>query len=77
MTILSLIVGLIKLAQSLAQYAGDRQLISAGEAKAIAAGTQATMERLEDARKGRDAMLAGDGGDAEWLSRVRDKYTRH
>lgn len=74
---LSLITGLIKLANLIAGYASDRQLISAGEAQAIVAGNAATLERLEDARKGRDAMSAGDGDSVEWAERVRDKYTRH
>jgi hypothetical protein len=73
MTWLSLILGIVKLVSSLTQYLNDKRLIDAGTAEGILQANTATLGVIEDARKGRDAMLAGDG---DWVERVRDKYTR-
>ncbi|OQW34126.1 MAG: hypothetical protein A4E20_11875 [Nitrospira sp. SG-bin2] len=73
---LALITGVIKLVSALADYLREKKLMDAGEAQAIVAGNAETLKRLEDARKGRDAMQAGDGDSAEWAERVRRKYQR-
>lgn len=76
MNILAIITGLIKLAGIVAQLAQERQLISAGEAKAVVQSVRATLENLELARRGRDAMESNAAADVDWAQRVRDKYTR-
>jgi hypothetical protein len=69
---LSLITGLIKLANLIAGYASDRQLISAGEAKAVSEGLDATLKTIDLANRAKAAM-AGDG---DFANGVRDKYQR-
>jgi hypothetical protein len=73
---LSLISGIVSLVSSLTKYLSDKRLIDAGAAEGILQANTATLGVIEDARKGRDAMLAGDGDSAEWADRVRRKYTR-
>lgn len=68
------IAGLLKLAAWLAKFAADRQLISAGEQRAVAVSVQASLENMDDARKAKDAMASGS--DAAWAERVRSKYDR-
>jgi len=71
---LAAIRALLELAGMIARYAGDRQLISAGEARAVAEGNAQVLQRLEEAKRVRDAIIADpDGPDAQ---RVRDRYTR-
>lgn len=77
MSWISLITGLVKLVSVLAEYMRDKRLIDAGAAEGILQANTATLGVIEDARKGRDAMLAGDGDSAEWAERVRRKYERH
>lgn len=72
MSWLSVITGFVKLASALARWAGDRQLIEAGVAKAVAEGTTNTLAMVEKARKVKDALA----GDTDYVNRVRDKYTR-
>lgn len=70
---LAFITGLIKLAGLLAKIAGDRQLISAGEAQAIAAGNTETLNALAKVQASRVALDDPSTGRAD---RVRDKFTR-
>lgn len=71
---LGAITGFLKLAAWLAKFAADRQLISAGEAKAALVSVQATLENIDAATKAKNAMAAG--GDPDWAQRVRSKYDR-
>jgi hypothetical protein len=71
---LGAIAGLLKLAAWLAKFAADRQLISAGEARATAVSVQATLENIDAATKAKNAMATGS--DPDWAQRVRDKYDR-
>jgi hypothetical protein len=70
---LGLITGLIKLASVLADIAARRQLIKAGEAQAIAAGNQRTLDDLAKVQASRVALDDPGSGRAE---RVRDRFTR-
>jgi hypothetical protein len=70
---LGLITGLIKLASVLADIAARRQLIKAGEAQAIAAGNQRTLDDLAKIQASRVALDDPGSGRAE---RVRDRFTR-
>ena len=67
---LSLVTALIKLANLVVGYASDRQLISAGEAKAAAEGLDATLKNIDLANRAKAAMR--DGG--AWADGVHDKY---
>ena len=50
------LTGLLKLANSLADYAGRRQLIQAGVAEAIAAGNARTLVDIKCARSATNAI---------------------
>ncbi len=73
MNIIALITGLIKLASVVAQWAGDRQLIAAGEAQAVAAGNTETLNALAKVQASRVALDDPSTGRAD---RVRDQFTR-
>jgi hypothetical protein len=71
-SIVSLILALLKLAGVVAEIAARRQLISAGEAQAVAEGLNVTIKNIDLAGRAKAAM-AGDG---DFADRVRDKYQR-
>lgn len=64
------ILAITKIAGSLARWAESRQLISAGEAKAIG---QATHENLEFMRR---VNRARGTDDAEWMRRIDEAQNR-
>lgn len=72
MNIVSLILALLKLAGVVAEYASRRQLLSAGEAQAVAEGLNVTIKNIDLASRAKAAM-AGDG---DFARGVRDKYQR-
>jgi hypothetical protein len=69
------LAGLLKLLVALAQYLGNKQLLDAGAAKAIAEGANDTLARIAAAR---DAAAAiehpATRADADWADRVRDRF---
>lgn len=69
---IGLISGLLRLVNFVAEFLSRKQLIDAGVAQAVAAGNTATLERIEKARKVKDALAA----DPDYARRMRDKYTR-
>jgi hypothetical protein len=72
---LAVATGLVKLLGAFAKWLGDRQLIKAGEAQAIAEGTDAILDRLAKSKQAADAMDAPHGADAGvWSQRVRDRF---
>jgi hypothetical protein len=71
-SIVSLILALLKLAGVVAEYASRHQLISAGEAQAVAEGLNVTIKNIDLASRAKAAM-AGDG---DFANGVRDKYQR-
>lgn len=56
MTWLALLSGIIKLAGNLADYLGDRQLLKAGEHKAVRANLEKILEDIAKARTARRAV---------------------
>lgn len=66
--LLSIFAGVLKLAQFIAGQLERKQLINAGEAKAINANLSQTVERVERVKRAR--------ADAANRERVRDKFTR-
>jgi len=71
-TILSLVSGLVKLANMIVGWLDRRSLIETGKALAIGENLNAAMGNIEKARLVRDAVER----DSPWADRVRDKYTR-
>jgi hypothetical protein len=70
-------LALLKLLGALSDYLGRRQLLAAGQAQAIAAGLQGTIDNLSEARRAADAVTHPTGpGDAGYARRVRERYTR-
>lgn len=69
---LGLLKLLLQLATGLVGYLGKRQLIEAGEARAIRKGLEDVLENVDKARHA--ARAARRGG--AWADGVRDKYTR-
>ncbi len=73
MSWIDLLTGVIKLVSVFAEYLGNKQLIDAGEAKAVAKGQSdvlSSLERIQSAR----AKLADPSSDR--AGRLRDKFTR-
>ena len=68
---LAIISGLIKLASALAKWAGDRQLIKAGEAEAIAAGNTETLNALAKVQASRVVLDDPNSGRRD---RLRDRF---
>lgn len=58
MTWLTIIQLVLKLADGLVRYAGDRQLLNAGEAKAIAENLSASRDVLDKALRARNTAGA-------------------
>lgn len=58
MTWLAVLRLLLGLADTVLGYVREKQLIEAGEAKAIAANLKASIDVMEKARKARDAAVA-------------------
>jgi hypothetical protein len=73
---LALITGLVKLANALADYAGRRQLITAGQAEAVATGCQATLSMIEKARRAENAIDHPSAADDGFAKRVHDEFGR-
>lgn len=71
---LSLLSGIIKLVSEFARYLGNKKLIDAGAAEAVAKGQADVLESLRRVQAARDAMATDS--DPGWSQRVRDKYTR-
>lgn len=59
---------ILEVGSRLARYLGDKQLIDAGEAKAINVNLTQSLDRLKRINEARNA--------ADTRDRVRDKYTR-
>lgn len=74
MSIVAIIGSLLKLISLGAEYLGRKQLIDAGEAKAIAQGVTETLEAVANAKKAREAL--GPELDSERAERLRRKYER-
>lgn len=70
MTWLAVLKALLSLAGSVAKIVADRQLISAGEAKAVAKGLQNATDTLDKARRRIDAVRA----DPDERERLRDRF---
>lgn len=64
----------IKLAASVSEYLGRKQLIDAGEAKAISEGLHATIANIQKAKAASKEVSANPNGD--YAGGVRSKYTR-
>ena len=69
----SLLAGLVQLIGAVARYMGDRQMLAAGEATAIAEGQRETLARIDAARNAAAAMDIPAGG-STWADRVRDRF---
>ncbi len=69
MSLLSILSGLLSLANKLAEYLSRKQLIDAGEAKAIAKGLQETHERIIKAKEAANRKL-----DDDKRKRMRERY---
>ena len=64
----------LKLANTLVKKAADKQLIDAGQAKAIAEGLKDAMDRIDKARE--TARYIRRNPDSDYARGVRDSYTR-
>lgn len=64
----------LKLADRVVKKEADKQLLEAGEAKAIAEGLKDAMERIDKARKTAREIRRNPSGD--YARRVRETYTR-
>ena len=74
---LALVTGLLKLASAIAGYLADRRLISAGEAQAVARGTEITLENIDKARRAADAVEhPASAADDDYANRVRGRFER-
>lgn len=71
---LAIVSGIVKLAGLLAKWAGDRQLISAGESAAIAKGQETILADLAKIQASRAALADPKSGRAE---RLRGKNRRN
>lgn len=63
---------LLNLASGLIKYLGDRQLISAGEAKQAAASLRKAATHVEKGRRAMDRVSS----DPDERERVRERFTR-
>lgn len=70
---LSLLSGLVSLVSELAKYLGNKRLIDAGAAEAVAKGQADVLESLRRIQAARDALVDPDSDRAE---RLRDKFRR-
>lgn len=73
MTWLAALTGLIKIVGLIAEYLGRKQLIDAGEAKAIAEGQKNVLDNLSRIKASRET-LSDPGSNRN--QRVRDKFRR-
>lgn len=64
----------IKLAASVSEYLGRKQLLDAGEAKAISEGLHATIANIQKAKAASQEISTNPNGD--YANSVRSKYTR-
>lgn len=71
MTWLSMLTALLKFVAALATWLGQRELLRAGEAQALARGLAATLSALEEVRLARAALV-----DPDERRRLRDRFTR-
>jgi hypothetical protein len=71
---LGLIVSILQAVAEVTKFLGDRQLLKAGEAQAIADGLSQTIENVEKANAARADVLADPDGD--YAVSVRSKYER-
>ncbi len=73
----AILLGLLKLANALASWLSDRQLIGAGQAEAIASQAQGVVENMEKARRAADAITHPENAAADdYARRLRGKYSR-
>jgi hypothetical protein len=56
-----------------AKFLGDRQLLTAGQAQALAEGQKDAIERFDRASNAAAQMDAGKPSDPDWVQRVRDR----
>lgn len=64
----------LKLADRVVKKQADKQLIEAGEAKAISEGLKNAMDRIDKARE--TARYIRRNPDSDYARRVRESYTR-
>lgn len=77
MSWISLLSGLVILLNRLTDYLGQRQLIRAGEAEAIAAGFAVVLRNIDMARRASDAIEhPASAADDDYALRVRERYRR-
>lgn len=69
MSWLAILTYLIRLVSSLAKYLDRKQILEAGEARAVSAGMGKSLEELEKVRMARDRLR-----DPSWRTRLREKY---
>jgi hypothetical protein len=70
---LSLLTGLVSLVAELAKFLGNKRLIDAGAAEAVAKGQADVLENLRRIQVARDALVDPESGRAE---RLRDRFQR-
>lgn len=71
---LGLIVSILQAVAEVSKYLGNRQLLKAGEAQAIADGLSQTIKNVEEANAARAHVLANP--DDDYAVSVRRKYER-
>lgn len=74
MSWISIIQLVLKVVSSVADYLGNKQLLEAGEAKAISEGLRTTIENIGKANAARSEVR--DNPDSAYSRGVRDKYER-
>lgn len=70
----SIISGILKAVAIAAEYLSDKQLLDAGQSKAIAEGLQRTLNNLQKVKDVNEEITDCPHGD--FVNSVRNKYTR-
>ena len=71
---IAFIEALLKAISGVVGYLGDRRLLEAGQAEAISAGLQQSLDSIKRANDVKDAMR--NNADPDFSERLRKKYER-
>jgi hypothetical protein len=73
----AVLLACLKLLATLSDYLSRRQLLEAGQARAMAAGLESIMDNLNKARRAADAVEhPASAADDDYAKRLRERYTR-